>query len=164
MTSIEAVAVFFGLIAVWLNVKQNIWCWPAGLIQVSLYVFIFYHAKLYSDLILHVIYIFLQLYGWYHWRFGGIKHDRLKVSRLKPLIIFSWMIVAVIGTLVWGYIMLNHTDAALPYPDAFTTVASLIAQFLMTRKNIESWILWVIVDIVAIGVYYYKAHIPHQII
>ncbi|HFB66018.1 MAG TPA: nicotinamide riboside transporter PnuC [Aeromonadales bacterium] len=156
MSIIEAVAVIFGLAAVWLNVRQNIWGWPAGLVQVVLYIFVFYEAKLYSDLILSVIYIFLQLYGWYSWLYGGEKHSKLKVSCLSPSLISFWIVVCISGTLMWGYFMQNNTDAALPYPDAFTTVASLIAQYLMTRKKLESWILWVIVDVVAISVYFIK--------
>jgi len=156
MTLIEAIAVLFGLIAVWFNVKQIIWCWPAGLIQVSLYVYIFYHAKLYSDLILHIIYIILQLYGWFSWLYGGEKHSALKVTQLKRSIFVAWLSFCALGTFLWGYFMATQTDAALPYPDAFTTVTSLAAQYLMTRKKMESWILWVVVDVVAIGVYFYK--------
>ncbi len=156
MSIIEAVAVVFGLTAVWLNVRQNIWGWPAGLVQVILYIFVFYNAKLYSDLILSVIYIFLQLYGWYSWLYGGEQHSKLKVSCLEPSLILFWILVCILGTIGWGYFMQHNTDAALPYPDAFTTVASLIAQYLMTRKKLESWILWVIVDVVAISVYFIK--------
>lgn len=156
MWIIELIAVIFGLIAVWLNVRQNIWGWPAGLVQVVLYIFVFYDAKLYSDLILSVIYIFLQLYGWYSWLYGGEKHSKLKVSCLDKRIIVFWIILCILATSGWGYFMKTHTDAALPYADAFTTVASLIAQYLMTRKKLESWILWVIVDVVAISVYFIK--------
>jgi len=156
LITIEAIAVVFGLIAVWFNVKQIIWCWPAGLIQVSLYVFIFYEAKLYSDLILHIIYVFLQFYGWYSWLYGGELHKALQVTHLNKSVFVSWLAICVLGTLLWGDVMANNTDAALPYPDAFTTVTSLAAQYLMTRKKIESWILWVVVDVVAIGVYLFK--------
>lgn len=157
MSIIEIVAVIFGLIAVWFNVKQIIWCWPAGLIQVSLYVIIFYQAKLYSDLILHIIYIVLQLYGWYSWLYGGEKHSALKVSHLSIKNFNLWLVFVAVATLIWGYLMATNTDAALPYPDAFTTVTSLVAQYLMTRKKLQSWVLWIVVDVVAIGVYFYKA-------
>ena len=156
MSIIEIIAVIAGLICVYLVIKQSIWCWPAGLVQVSLYIYIFYEVKLYSDVILHIIYVILNLYGWYHWLYGGKSRDSLPVTDQSPKINSLWLIFIAIGTMIWGYVMATNTDAALPYPDAFTTVASLSAQWLMARKRLESWVLWIIVDIVATIVYYLK--------
>lgn len=151
----------FGLLCVGLTIRQNIWCWPTGLIQVLLYIVIFYQVKLYSDLILHIIYVFLQLYGWYHWLHGGgpqgeTNAKALPVSLISWQLRMAWLLVGVIGTLIWGYLMQTYTDASIPYGDAFTTVASLIAQWLMARKRLESWLVWIAVDVIAIGIYYYK--------
>ncbi len=156
MGPIEAVAVLFGFLCVWLTIKENIWCWPAGLVQVSLFIYIFHEVKLYSDLILHVIYVFVQFYGWYHWLHGGRGGRALEVTRLGPRAALVWPAAVVGGFLVWGYLMASHTDAALPYGDAFTTVASLVAQWLMARKKLESWLFWIGVDVVAIGIYWSK--------
>jgi len=68
----------------------------------------------------------------------------------------GWLLLGLAGTAVWGFLMNRYTDAAAPYPDAFTTVMSLIAQWLMARKKLESWGFWIAVDVVAIGVYFYK--------
>lgn len=157
MTWIESIAVVFGLLCVWLTVRQNIWCWPTGLIQVVLYVVIFYRVKLYADLILHVIYVILQIYGWYHWLHGGKDHGRLLASRLRCRSFAGWIFVLTMGTALWGWNMATFTDAAVPYWDAFITTGSLIAQWLMTRKRLESWWFWISVDIVAIGIYLYKS-------
>lgn len=157
MTWIEAIAVVFGLICVWLTIRQNIWCWPTGLVQVALYIIIFYRVKLYSDLILHVIYVVMQIYGWHHWLHGGKDRGTLPVSTLPFRAKLTWPCVAVVGTVVWGYLMATFTDASVPYGDAFTTVASLIAQWLMARKRLESWFFWISVDVVAIGIYWYKS-------
>jgi nicotinamide mononucleotide transporter len=156
MTWIEAIATIFGVIAVWLVVKRNIWCWPTGLVQVILYVWIFYQANLYSDMILHVIYIFMQLYGWYHWLHGDANHHHLPVTKTGRGL-WVWIVVIWVGTFLWGGLMAGYTNASLPYPDAFTTVASLAAQWLTARKKLESWILWIVVDVVAVFIYYYKA-------
>jgi len=157
MTWIELIAVVFGLICVWLTIRQNIWCWPTGLVQVTLYIAIFYHVKLYSDLLLHVIYVVLQIYGWYHWLHGGKDRQVLPVSTLGVSSRIAWPTAALFGTLGWGYLMAKYTDAAVPYGDAFTTVASLIAQWLLARKKLESWLFWISVDVVAIGIYWYKS-------
>jgi nicotinamide mononucleotide transporter len=156
MTWIEAIAVVFGLVCVWLTIRQNIWCWPTGLVQVALYLIIFYRVKLYSDLILHMIYVLMQIYGWHHWLHGGRDRGSLPVSTLPFRARLMWPCVAVVGTLVWGYLMVALTDASVAYGDAFTTVASLIAQWLMARKRLESWFFWISVDVVAIGIYWYK--------
>jgi nicotinamide mononucleotide transporter len=156
MTWIEGIAAVCGLLCVWLTVRQNIWCWPTGLIQVLLYIGVFYHARLYSDLILHVIYVIMQVYGWYHWLHGGHNRSELPVTMLSMPALTGWIIVGMGAIIPWGYLMATYTDAAAPYPDAFITAMSLIAQWLMARKRLESWYFWIGVDIVAIVVYLYK--------
>jgi nicotinamide mononucleotide transporter len=160
MSQIEIVAVVFGLFAVWFTVRQNIWCWPMGLVQVSLYIIVFYQVKLYSDLILHVIYVGVQLFGWYHWLHGGRDRGKLKVSYLTPLHLGGWLLVVAAGTALWGKLMGSLTDAAVPYGDAFTTAASLVAMWLQVEKKVESWAFWIAVDVVAVGIYSYKGLYP----
>lgn len=154
---IEGIATVFGVFSVWFNVRRNPWCWPAGLVQVSLYLYIFYQVKLYSDFILHMVFVVLQIYGWYHWLHGGEDHGELKVSRQSPRALVFWIAVTAVGTVLWGWGMASWTDAALPYGDAFTTVASLVAMWAMARKELENWYFWIAVDVVAIGIYYVKA-------
>lgn len=152
---IELIATIFGLLCVWLTIKQNIWCWPTGIIQVILYIFVFYETKLYSDALLQIIYIFLQAYGWYHWIHG--KNDKtLPVTTLSKREFYSWGALIITGTLLWGYLMKRYTDAAVPYPDAAIVVISLVAQWLLALKKVESWVMWITVDVLAIGVYFYK--------
>jgi len=154
MTLVEAVAAACGLLCVWLTIRQNILCWPVGLVQVTLYIGIFYKVRLYSDLILHVVYAVTQFYGWYHWRHGGLQNSVLKVTQLTWWPLLGWITLGLAATGGWGYLMSTYTDAAAPYPDALIAVVSLIAQWLMVRKKLETWYFWVIVDFVAIGVYF----------
>ena len=153
MSLVEIVAVAFGLLAVWLTTRQSIWCWPAGLVQVVLFLFVFWDAKLYSDVILHAVYVVLQVYGWVYWKYGGKDRAGIPVSRLPPITAGAWAGVIAAGTFTWGYGMASFTDAALPYWDAGIAVASLVAQYLMTRKYVENWVVWMAVDVVAVGVY-----------
>jgi nicotinamide mononucleotide transporter len=157
MTPIEIWATIFGVISVYLTVKENIWCWPTGLVMVILYIVIFRDAKLYSDMILQIIYVFMQIYGWYYWVYGDKKKDKLPVTTLKLKTFAVWAVSIVIGTAVWGYIMATYTDASFPYADGFITVASLVAQWFLSKKYLQSWWLWIIVDVIAIGVYGMKA-------
>jgi nicotinamide mononucleotide transporter len=153
---IEWSGTFFGLICVILTVRQNIWCWPTGLLQVLLYIFVFYEARLYSDMILHIIYVILQIYGWWAWLYGSKDHGKLPVSRIKITMALVWAAVAIFGSFVVGFMMHCYTNAALPYWDACIMVLSLIAQYLMARKILESWIIWIVVDVLALGVYSVK--------
>jgi nicotinamide mononucleotide transporter len=154
---VELAAVVLGLTCVWLTVRQNIWCWPAGLGQVFLYIAIFYQVRLYSDMGLHAIYVLLGLYGWWHWLRGGPAGGTLPVTRIKPGPAARWFAVALLGTGALGGAMATYTDAALPYWDAGTTVLSLIAQWLLARKVLESWLVWIAVDILSLGIYYSRA-------
>jgi nicotinamide mononucleotide transporter len=156
MPPIELIAAALGLVCVWLTMRQHIACWPAGLVMVSLYIFIFYQAKLYSDMLLQVVYVFLQLYGWYAWLYGGPRRSTLGVTRLPCWQIGFWLGTCAISTWLLGRLMHVRTDASFPYLDAFAAVASLIAQWLMGRKRLESWLVWIVVDVVSIPMYLAK--------
>jgi nicotinamide mononucleotide transporter len=155
MTWPEIIGVIFGVLCVLLTIRQSIWCWPTGLIQVLVFIWVFYDAKLYSDFILHIIYSVLQIYGWWYWLHPSSTPNPtdLKVTSLPAIHIAAWIVVTVIGTALWGAAMATLTDAAAPFPDAFLAVSSLIAQWLLTRKNLESWYFWIIVDITAIPLF-----------
>lgn len=164
MSPIEIAAVLFGFICVVLTIKQNIWCWPTGLIQVSLYIFVFYKARLYSDMGLHVVYVFMQIFGWYNWLYGGQDKTELKVSRLSAAGAAFWATIALVGTGGLGYVMDNYTNADLAYWDAATTVLSLIAQWLLAKKILESWMIWITVDVLCVGIYMVKGLIPTTVL
>jgi len=157
--TLEHIAVACGLGNIYLTIRQNIWCWPVGVVMVSLYIYIFFGAKLYSDAGLNVFFLVMQFYGWYHWTRGGVEHSTSlsAVTRLSPRG-WTWTAAGVVGwTAGVGTLMHHLTDAAAPYPDAFTTILSIIAQFLLTRKILENWTLWIVADVVYISVYSYKA-------
>lgn len=156
MSVIEIIATLSGLACVTLTIRQNIWCWPTGLLMVSLYIVIFYQVKLYSDMGLQFIYVFLQFYGWYQWLSGGPGNSPLHVTLMPRLGYLGWSAGAAVAIVTLGLIMDTKTDASLPYWDAATTVLSLIAQYLMAKKNLESWIVWVAVDVMAVGIYFAK--------
>jgi nicotinamide mononucleotide transporter len=136
-------------------------CWPAGLVQVTLFVFVFYDARLYSDVILHVVYIALGVYGWWAWTHGGADDDgRLPVTRAGVRAALMWTAVCAAATILVGAAMRRFTDADRPYWDAAVLALSLVAQWLMARKVLESWLFWIAVDVLAIGLYAVKALYP----
>lgn len=158
--TLEWIAASLGLISVWLTVRRHILCWPTGLAMVLLYLVIFYRAKLYSDMLLQVVYVALQIYGWYAWLHGGQNRQSLVVSRLPRWQIAPWLLAGTLMTLVTGTAMDRFTDAASPYADATVTQASLIAQWFMGRKILDSWPVWIFVDVVSIGLFWTRGLYP----
>jgi nicotinamide mononucleotide transporter len=157
MNPIEIVAAVFGVVSVFLSVKQNIWSWPTAIVNVGLYIIVFFEAKLYADTGLQVVYVVLNAYGWYHWLYGGKNRTELPVSKTSARVGALLGMLVLAGTAVIGTFLSRQTDAALPYVDAFTTSTSLVAQWMMTRKLLENWIIWVAVDVIYIGMYIYKS-------
>jgi len=151
---IEILAVGITLACVWLTARDNILCWPTGIIGSLLYLYIFYHARLYSDVLLQLYFLITGIYGWYNWGHGGAGDTELKVTRLTFSAMAGWGGVIVIGTLLLGTFMKRRTNAAIPYGDASVTVLSLAAQYLLTAKILESWALWIVTDIIAAAVYW----------
>lgn len=161
MSAIEWVATLFGLACVILTIRQSVWCWPAGLVQVFLFIFVFWQARLYSDVVLHVIYVGLGIYGWWKWTRGNpADGGALPVARAKATALATWTAVGVAATIGVGVAMRRFTDADRPYWDAAVLALSLVAQWLMARKVLESWLFWIAVDVLAIGLYATKALYP----
>jgi len=161
---IEVIASISGFICVYLLIKRNIWNFFFGLIQVTLYVWIFYQNKLYSDTMLHVIYISLQFYGWWNWRQHKNSQQELVIEKTPLKMFISLTLLSISSTLVLGYLMDNYTDASFAYADAFTTTTSLIAQWLLTRRHLLNWSFWLAVDVVAIVIYLQKGLFPTSVL
>ena len=157
MSALEIVAALFGVVSVFLSVRQNIWSWPTAIVNVGLYIFVFYQAKLYADTGLQVVYVVLNAYGWYHWLYGGKNRTELPVSRTPRRLGLLLAGIVSAGAVVIGTLLARNTDASLPYVDALTTSTSLVAQWMMTRKLLENWLVWVAVDVVYIGMYISKS-------
>jgi len=160
MSAVEWIAVAFGIVSVYLSVRENIWSWPTAIVNVSLYVYIFLHARLYGDMGLQVFYICISFYGWWNWLYGGANHSELHVTRLSRRAALVFPVVFAAGAFVLGPFLREKTNAALPYADASLTVASLIAQYLMTRKVVENWAIWVAADVGYIAMYIFKGLYP----
>jgi nicotinamide mononucleotide transporter len=153
---LEAVAVIFGIISVYLSTRENIWSWPTALINVSLFSALFLESGLYSDTGLQVVYFVLSLYGWYEWLYGGAGRTAIAVSRTTGR---TWIVLGGIAIVTWtvvGAITSRLPGTALPYVDAATTTVSLIAQWMMTRKLLENWLIWIAVDVVYVGMFIFK--------
>lgn len=151
--SLETLGVVTGIAGVWLTIRQNAWCWPVGIVSVSLFAAIFFEARLYGSAALQLAYVALSLYGWYAWKHPG--HGARALSVTKTPAPWRWMLggAALAGTAAVGVFLRDRTDAVLPFVDAGTTSFSLAAQLMATRKWIENWVVWIAVDVIYVGMY-----------
>ncbi|MFJ2986334.1 nicotinamide riboside transporter PnuC [Collimonas sp. NPDC087041] len=156
MSALEIVAVIVSALAVWLTARRHLWCWPIGLVSVLLYARIFFEAKLYSDLLLQLIFAVMQLYGWWQWHKANTEQHEILPQRLPLSGWISGMLIGAAGSVLLGYVMARFTDAHIPWLDSALTGFSLVAQFWMARKYVANWWLWIAVDIIYVGVYIYK--------
>ena len=153
---LEQVAALFGIVSVWLSVKEKIWSWPTAIVNVGLYTIVFWNARLYADMGLQVVYVVLSFYGWWEWLYGGANRTELHVSRVPAREAALLAAGGVAFAAALGTFLHRTTDAALPYMDATLTSASLVAQWLMTRKRLENWALWIAADVAYVGMFIYK--------
>lgn len=158
---LEIISTLSGIACVYFQTQEKIIAWPFGILSVTLAVFIFYREMLYSDFILHMIYIVLNIYGWWYWLRQAQKpemKDRMdtNITAISNLKFLFWLCAILLISFVWGSFMDKYFNASYPFLDAFTTAGSLIAQYLLARKVLQNWLVWIVVDIVAVGVYYAK--------
>lgn len=156
MSPLELFAAAVGALSVWLSVRQIIWSWPTAIVNVVLYAIVFYEARLYADMGLQVVYAVLSVYGWYEWLHGGENRTELHVTRTGPRLGALLALIAVAGSVLLGMLLHRATDAALPFLDSALSSTSLVAQWMMTRKKLENWLVWIAVDVLYVGMFIYK--------
>jgi nicotinamide mononucleotide transporter len=160
MNWIELAAAAFGIAAVYLSARQSVWNWPLGIVNVALYIIVFYEAKLYADMGLQVVYVVLAAYGWWHWLHGGANRGVLQVSRVTPREAVILASAFLVGAAALSTVLARKTDASLPVADSALTVASLVAQYMMTRKYLECWLVWLVADVAYVAMFIYKSLWP----
>jgi len=155
---IEIVGTILSILYVFLSIKQNIWLWPTGIISSLFYCYIFFDSKIYADMSLQVYYVVVSIYGWYFWIKKTNVNNETKLNPQK--ISYNMAIILLLTTgilfLIISQILINFTDSVIPYLDAFTTSASFIATWMLVKKYIEHWFIWIVVDTLSSGIYFYK--------
>lgn len=154
--SLENLGVFFSIGFVILNAKGNIISWPLGIIGSAIYTYIFYTVNLYGDMTLQIFYVLMGVYGWINWSQTEASDEEFKVQFLNSRKFLLIICFGLVLTPLIGFILASQTNADLPYWDSFTTVFSFIATWMMAKKYIQNWIIWIVVDALCIGIYYYK--------
>lgn len=156
MSPLEIIAVIVSIIAVTLTIRRNMWCWLFNFLAYVLYAWLFYEYKLYGETILQFIFMIMNSYGLYYWMKGKQENQDICIEPLKAKIAILQMIMAAVGGLFFGLSLHYFTDAAVPMLDSQLAAFSLLATYWTSRKHIATWVLWVFVDIIYVGMFLYK--------
>ncbi len=164
MAYLEAFGLVFGLLCVLFLIKENILTWPFGIAYVLVSFVIFWEARLYGDLLLHIIFLLLNIYGWYYWI--SKPQDRgepVTINKMKLKSATLIGLISIIGIYLFAQFLIflpflfkGIAEASLPYWDSTTSVLSVTAMWLTARKYLDNWYYWLVVDILATGIYFYK--------
>ncbi|RYD60837.1 MAG: nicotinamide riboside transporter PnuC [Sphingomonadales bacterium] len=164
MSPVEIAAAILGMITVSLVVRRSLWNYPFALAMVTLYGWIFWHEKLYSDALLQIFFFVVNLYGWWNWKRSKAETGQVRVETLSHRARFAWLLLCAGLILGWGTMMARYTDAHFPWWDGTIAMLSVVAQYLQSRRYIESWVLWIAVDLLAVPLFALKGLYPTAIL
>ncbi|HPF51560.1 MAG TPA: nicotinamide riboside transporter PnuC, partial [Draconibacterium sp.] len=162
----ELLGAILGIVYIFFSIRQNILTWPTGLLTSILYVIVFFQAKLYADMGLQVYYVFISIYGWYFWLKGKKPKEsgQVPVRRTNQKLRWILYLSSVILYLIILYVLINFTDSDVPYMDSLTTALSIVATWMLAKKYIGHWLIWIFVDALSAGLYIYKGLWPTVIL
>jgi len=155
MSELEWLAAALVLINVALVARRSLWNYPFALVAVSLYAIVFFEAKLYSDMLLQGFFFALNIYGWWNW-LRAKEEKGVPVGWLARRDRQFWMIATIAAWAAWSAMMQRFTDAAAPWADGGIAMASIAAQALLARRRVESWWLWILVDLIAVPLFAWR--------
>jgi nicotinamide mononucleotide transporter len=161
---IEIVGAVLGLAFLYLEIKENKWLWPVGILTSVLYIYVFFVEKLYADMSLQFYYVFMSIYGWVLWSKGVNAQNKFPVISLKRGLFIILFFVSVLIYVLISYVLVNFTDSTVPYWDAFTTALSIVATWMLAKKILEQWLVWVVVNAVSLALYIYKGMYPTTVL
>lgn len=164
---VELTGTLLGIMYVFLSVKQNILTWLLGLLSSFLYIFVFFDSGFYADMSLQFYFVWVSIYGWIIWAKGKpTDHGKetLPVTNVSKKLAFILVAISlVLWVLIW-FILIRFTDSPVPVGDSFITALSIVATWMLARKIIEHWIVWIIVDSVSMFLYIYKGLYPTTVL
>lgn len=154
MSGWELIAVVLAVAYLLLAMKESLWCWYAAFISTLIFTVLFWDASLLMESGLQVYYLGMAVYGWYAWKYGAKDHEGVQIH--------TWSLgkhsLAIAGTLIAaacsGYLLEQNTSAAWPYVDSFTTWGSILTTYMVTRKVLENWLYWLVIDGISIFLYW----------
>ncbi|MCH8620828.1 nicotinamide riboside transporter PnuC [Undibacterium sp. TS12] len=153
---LELISFALSVVTVALNIRQLHWSWLFSILSSALYAIVFFDARLYGDMGLQFVFILVSVWGWVNWLRGNDQYERLQVTLLSSHDRFGFLGIMVIAFVVLSWFLKTFTDTDVPYADGFLTAGSLLGQVLLSRKKLENWHVWIVVDVLYVALYIYK--------
>jgi nicotinamide mononucleotide transporter len=157
MTWIEVLGFVTGAVSVAFAVRESAWNWPVGIANNVFFFILFWKAKLYADALLQVVYVIISIYGWWNWLRGGTGRSKLPITETRMRTGLLLLLATALSTAVLASVLHKFTDSQVPFADGVTTALSLTAQYMLSRKLLENWWVWMTADVIYIVLYCYKA-------
>lgn len=157
MTWIEILGFVTGAASVILAVRESAWNWLVGIGNNVFFFLLFWHSKLYADALLQVVYAVISVYGWWNWVRGGTNKSKLPISSTRKGTALLLFVITALAAGIMTWLLARFSDSKVPFWDGLTTALSLTAQFMLSRKLLENWWVWMTADIIYILLYCYKA-------
>nr|MBD3622836.1 nicotinamide mononucleotide transporter [Sunxiuqinia sp.] len=162
---IELLGAVLGFAYIFLSIRQHIFTWPVGLITSAIYVYVFLVSKFYADMLLQVYYVGVSIYGWYFWLKGNPDSKaELKVSRMPRRFYLPITGITIVLFLIFLFGLKYYTDSPVPFGDSLTTAMSIVATWMLARKYLEHWLIWIFVDFFSAFLYGFKGLWPTVIL
>lgn len=155
-TWLELISFTLSVLMVALTIRQLHWGWLFAILASALYALVFFDAGLYGDMGLQFVFITVSAWGWWQWLRGADRQHALPVSRLTRYGLAGVTLAWLLAFVALALFLQAYTDTDVPYADGFLTAGSLLGQLLLSRKKIENWLIWIIVDVLYVGLYVYK--------
>lgn len=163
-SAVELVGAVAGLVCVWLVARASIWNWPISIVNTVLYFVVFLRARLYADALLQVVFTLLGVYGWWSWRYGGAQGAELEVHNASRVQTVASVLLALVATGASALVLAHATDSPVPIWDSSVLVLSLIATWAQARKLLESWWVWILVDVISVPLYVARELYPTAVL
>ena len=153
---LELIAVTFGMACVWFMKKESLLVFPTGIVNVLIYVYIFFGARLYANAAINCFFFIMSMYGWYNWTRKDSSDGTLRITRCSRPELFLNAIAIIVFFIIIRVVLVHYTESRIPSWDAITTAVYIIAQWMLSRKKLENWILWIAADTVMIGLCFWE--------
>ena len=156
--ALEILGTLVGLIYLWLEYRASIYLWIASVVMPAIYIFVYYDAGLYADFGINIYYLGAAVYGWLVWKYGHkpAEQKELPITKMPKRSWLKALVVFIVAQILIAWLLINFTDSDVPWWDAFTTALSIIGMWMLARKYLEQWWVWIVVDVVCVGLYLYK--------
>ena len=161
--ALEKIAIVSGIISVWFSKKGNIWVYPIGILSTIIYIYLSFQGDLFGEATVNLYYTIMSIYGWYNWmRQDGNKELLIRISnsstseRRKEILFFIGVYIIIF--LALQYIKDAFAPGAIPWADALASASAFTGMWLMAKKKVNSWIWWIITNIVSVPLYYVKGY------